>query len=135
MKMEPAIFEQKEKAIVFHHSLRPYTLMGSLIALLLAITAGAGVLIANFYAPFITAPGYVAALWVQDLVSLLAAPVLVVAMLWTRRGSRRAFVVWCGVLVYTIYYYAFYVFGCIFSIFRGMRLRTKDKQVANENQW
>ena len=101
---------------MFHHSLRPYTLMGSLIALLLAITAGAGVLIANFYAPFITAPGYVATLWVQDLVSLLAAPVLVAAMFWTLRGSRRAFVVWCGVLVYTIYYYAFYVFGFTYTV-------------------
>jgi hypothetical protein len=90
--------------------------MGSLIALLLAITAGAGVLIANFYAPFITAPGYVAALWVQDLVSLLAAPILVAAMFWTLRGSRRAFVVWCGVLVYTIYYYAFYVFGFTYTV-------------------
>ncbi len=37
-------------------------------------------------------------------------------MIWTRRGSRRAFVVWCGVLVYTIYYYAFYVFGFTYTV-------------------
>ena len=101
---------------MLHKSLRPYTIMGSLIVLLLAVTAGAGVLVKNFYAPFITAPGFVAALWVQDLVSLLGAPVLVAAMIWTRRGSRRAFVVWCGVLVYTVYYYAFYVFGFTYTV-------------------
>ena len=101
---------------MLHKSLRPYTIMGSLIVLLLAVTAGVGVLLKNFYAPFITAPGLVAALWVQDLVSLLAAPVLAAAMVWTRRGSRRAFVVWCAVLVYTIYYYAFYVFGFTYTV-------------------
>lgn len=101
---------------MLHKSLRPYTIMGSLIVLLLAVTAGAGVLVKNFYAPFITAPGFVAALWVQDLVSLLGAPVLVAAMIWTQRGSRRAFVVWCGVLVYTVYYYAFYVFGFTYTV-------------------
>ncbi len=97
-------------------SLRPYTIMGSLIVLLLAGTAGTGLLVKNFYAPFIIAPGFVAALWVQDLVSLLAAPVLAAAMVWTRRGSRRAFVVWCGILVYAIYYYAFYVFGFTYTV-------------------
>ena len=101
---------------MLHKSLRPYTIMGSLIVLLLAVTAGAGVLVKNFYAPFFTTPGLVATLWVQDLVSLLAAPVLLAAMIWTRRGSRRAFVVWCGVLVYTIYYYAFYVFGFTYTV-------------------
>jgi hypothetical protein len=101
---------------MLHRSLRTYTIMGSLIVLLLAVTAGAGVLVKNFYAPFITAPGFVAALWVQDLVSLLAASVLAAAMIWTQRGSRRALVVWCSVLVYTIYYYAFYVFGFTYTV-------------------
>ena len=101
---------------MLHKSLRPCTIMGGIIVLLLAVTAGAGVLAKSLYAPFITAPGLVAALWVQDLVSLLAAPVLAAAMIWTQRGSRRAFVVWCAVLVYTIYYYAFYVFGFTYTV-------------------
>jgi hypothetical protein len=107
---------------MLHKSLRPYTIMGSLIAPLLVITAGAGVFIKDLYAPFVSTPGFVAALWVQDLVSLLAAPVLVAAMVWTRRGSRRAFIVWCGVLVYTIYYYAFYVFGYTYTVFYPLYL-------------
>lgn len=101
---------------MLHSSLRPYTLMGGMIALLLVMTAGAGVLIQGFYSPFITLPGLVAALYVQDLVSLLAAPVLLAAMLWTLRGSRRALVVWGGVLVYVVYYYAFYVFGNVYNV-------------------
>lgn len=101
---------------MLHHSLRPYTIMGSLIALLLVVTAAAGVFVPNLYAPFIVKPGMVAALYVQDLISLLAAPVLLAAMFWTIRGSRRAFVVWCAVLVYTIYYYAFYVFGYAYNV-------------------
>jgi hypothetical protein len=101
---------------MLHNSLRPYTIMGGLIALLLALTAGAGVLVKDFYAPFITQPNLIVALYVQDLVSLLATPVLVAAMWWAQRGSRRALVVWCGVLVYTVYYYAFYVFGNVYNV-------------------
>lgn len=101
---------------MLHRTLRPYTIMGSLIALLLVVTAAAGVLVPNLYAPFITKPGMVAALYVQDLISLPAAPVLLAAMFWTARGSRRAFVVWCGVLVYASYYYAFYVFGYAYNV-------------------
>ena len=101
---------------MLHKSLRPYTIMGGLIALLLAITAGAGLFAKEFYSPFITRPGLVVALYVQDAVSLLAAPLLVAAMWGTRRGSRRALVVWGGVLVYTVYYYAFYVFGNVYNV-------------------
>jgi hypothetical protein len=114
--MDTAIAEQKEKPTMLHKSLRPYLLMGSLIAVLLAITAGAGIFVKNLYDPFITEPILVAALFVQDVISLLAAPILVAAMIWTLRGSRRAFVVWCGVLVYAVYYYAFYVFGYAYNM-------------------
>jgi hypothetical protein len=106
----------KGETVMLHNSLRPYTIMGGLIALLLLITAGAGVLVKEFYSPFITRPGLVAALYVQDLVSLLAGPVLLAAMWSARRGSRRALVIWCGVLVYTVYYYAFYVFGNVYNV-------------------
>ncbi len=107
---------------MLHNSLRPYTFMGGLIALLLAATAGAGVLVQGFYDPFFKEQSILAALYVQDLVSLLAAPALVAAMFWTLRGSRRAFVVWCAVLVYAVYYYAFYVFGNAYNVFYPLYL-------------
>jgi hypothetical protein len=59
----------------------------------------------------------VAALFVQDFVSLLAAPCLVAAMYWAQRGSRRATVIWCSVLVYTAYYFSFYVFDNVYNVF------------------
>jgi hypothetical protein len=120
--MDTAIAKQKEKPSMLHKSLSPYLLMGSLIAVLLAVTAGAGILVKNIYDPFISEPTLVATLFVQDAVSLLAAPVLVAAMVWSLRGSRRAFVVWCGVLVYAAYYYAFYVFGYVYTIFYPLYL-------------
>jgi hypothetical protein len=70
----------------------------------------------NLYSPFITSPSMVAGLFVQDFVSLLAAPFLVAAMVWTQRGSRRALVVWCSVLVYTAYYFSFYVFDNVYNV-------------------
>jgi hypothetical protein len=96
-------------------SLRPYYLMGGLIALFLAITAAAGLLIRDIYQPFMF-EGLVAAQSIQDFVSLLCAPLLMAAMIYTRRGSARAFVLWGGLLVYTAYYYAFYAFDHVMTV-------------------
>jgi hypothetical protein len=106
---------------MFQHSFRPYYIMGALIAVLLAITAGAGLLGAaglfggDIYRAFLPNESLLVGLPVQDAFSFLAAPLLVAAMIFTGRGSRRALVVWLGLLVYVIYYYAFYVVGFIFN--------------------
>jgi hypothetical protein len=51
-----------------------------------------------------------------DLVTLLlAAPLLIGTLILARRGSHRAHVVWMGVLAYSIYNYAYYVFGATFN--------------------
>ena len=36
-------------------------------------------------------------------------------MYYTGRGSTRALVIWGAVLVYTLYYYAFYAFGHVYT--------------------
>lgn len=59
--------------------------MDGLIALFRAVTAAAGLLIQDIYQPFMS-KGLVAAQFSQDLVSLLCAPLLVAAMIFTRRG-------------------------------------------------
>ncbi|HYN88425.1 MAG TPA: hypothetical protein VER55_07835, partial [Ardenticatenaceae bacterium] len=102
-------------------SLRPYYLMGSLIAGLLAITAAGGMFGAGIYSPFLSET-IVAFQFFQDLVSLIFAPVLLVAMLLTARGSARAFVVWTGLLVYVLYYYAFYVFDFVYTVYYPLYL-------------
>jgi hypothetical protein len=54
----------------------------------------------------------------NDIVTLaLAVPLLVVALLWARRGSMRATLVWFGVLQYGLYNYAFYLFGAALNAF------------------
>jgi hypothetical protein len=54
----------------------------------------------------------------NDLATLLlAVPVLVVGLVLARRGSDRARLVWLGVLAYTVYNYAFYLFGTAFNDF------------------
>jgi hypothetical protein len=100
---------------VFCHSLRPAYLMGGLIALLLAITAAAGLLVRDIYQPFMS-EGLVAAQFIQDFVSLLCAPLLVAAIILIRRGSARAFILWGGLMVYTVYYYAFYAFDHVVTV-------------------
>jgi hypothetical protein len=95
--------------------------MGGLIALLLGITAGAGVLDNSLYRPFLDQT-LVDFQFFQDLVSLAFAPLLVVAMVYTSRGSRRAFVLWAGLLVYVAYYYAFYGFGFVYTFYYPLYL-------------
>lgn len=54
----------------------------------------------------------------NDLVTLVVAlPLLVVAMILSARGSARAQLVWLGMLDYTLYNYAFYLFGTAFNRF------------------
>ena len=51
-----------------------------------------------------------------DLTTIaVAAPVLVVSILLARRGSRAAQAVWLGALAYSVYNYAYYVFGAEFN--------------------
>jgi hypothetical protein len=54
----------------------------------------------------------------NDLVTLVVAvPVLVAALILSMRGSLRAWLVWLGMLGYTLYNYAFYLFGAAFNRF------------------
>jgi hypothetical protein len=77
------------------------------------VASGAGVLWPGLYRdnPLVTAA------WLgNDLVTLLVAvPVLVAAMLVARAGSRRAHLVWMGMLLYTLYNFQFYLFGAAFN--------------------
>jgi hypothetical protein len=102
-------------------SLRPYYVMGSLIAGLLAITAAGGLVVEGIYSRFLS-ESIVAFQFFQDLVSLIFAPVLLAAMILTARGSARAFVIWTGLLVYVLYYYAFYVFDLVYTVFYPLYL-------------
>ena len=51
-----------------------------------------------------------------DLTTIaVAAPILLASVLLARRGSRAAQAVWLGALAYSLYNYAYYVFGAAFN--------------------
>lgn len=106
---------------MIYSSLRPYTIMGLLIALLLVVTAGAGVIVDGLYSPFLN-EDLVAFQFFQDLLSLLLAPVLLAAIFLAQRGSLRAFVLWVGIMIYVAYYYAFYAFDFVYTLYYPLYL-------------
>jgi hypothetical protein len=58
-------------------------------------------------------PSQTRGLTARELV--VAAPALIVALLLSLRSSQRAELVWAGMLAYSAYSYAFYVFGVTFN--------------------
>lgn len=88
----------------------------SVIILVLTATASAGGLfISDLYRDnFLVSAGW----YGNDLVTLvLGVPVLATALVLSKRGSLRARSVWLGMLFYTLYNYAFYLFGAAFNKF------------------
>ncbi len=61
----------------------------------------------------------VSAAWFgNDLITLLlATPLFVLSLVYVKRGSQPALLVWLGMLFYTLYNYAFYLFGAAFNTF------------------
>jgi hypothetical protein len=90
-----------------------WTLSG-VVLLLMVLQAALGLADTGLYPE---QPWAVAAFRGNDLVTLLlAAPVLAVAMLASRRRQSSASVlVWLGMLHYGVYNYAYYAFGAAFS--------------------
>jgi hypothetical protein len=89
--------------------------LSALVVVLMAVTAGLGLFSHDVYRD----NALVAASWYgNDLVTLVvAAPLLTIALAGAWRGSRRAMLVWLGLLAYTVYTYAFYLFGAAFNSF------------------
>jgi hypothetical protein len=87
--------------------------LSALVAVLMAVTAGLGLFSHDVYRD----NALVAAGWYgNDLVTLLVAtPLLMVALAGAWRGSKRATLVWLGLLAYVVYNYAFYLFGAAFN--------------------
>ncbi len=101
---------------------RPYVWMSAILALLLAIAAAAGLADPSIYAPFVTDPAIAAGLPVQDAVSLLVAPLLLVSVYLARRGSARAWVAWVGLVIYATYFYAFYCLDYVYTVYYPLYL-------------
>ena len=88
----------------------------SILIVIFSATASLGGLFLNgLYRdnPFVTS------VWKgNDLVTLVVAvPILILALVFSARGSVRAVLVWMGMLDYMLYNYAFYLFAAAFNWF------------------
>jgi hypothetical protein len=95
------------------HVFEVTAILSSVLAGLLALGSAAGLLVGSLYRD----PASVAAMFRgYDLVALtIIAPVLAVTLLPVLRGSSRARLVRTGLLAYTVYHSAVYVFGTEFN--------------------
>ncbi len=84
-----------------------------IIVVLAALAPAAGLFVPGLYRdnPFVTA------VWRgNDLVTLfVAVPVFIIALVFAKRGSVRARLVWFGMLDYTLYNFSFYLFAAAFN--------------------
>jgi hypothetical protein len=91
----------------------PYVL-SAIVAAASAVASVAGLVIKDLYQD--DTSWATAAFRGGDLVTLVVAvPTLVLAMVLANHGSSRARLVWIGALAYTVYNFAFYVFGAAFN--------------------
>jgi len=105
--------QQADQGTGANSALRAAYRLSAVIAVLMLAASAAGLWIDRLYQD----PTSVSAmLRGGDLVTLVvAAPALVAALLLAIRGSQRAKLVWVGMLVYSVYNYAVYVFGAAFN--------------------
>jgi hypothetical protein len=86
----------------------------SVIDALLVLTASAsGIFLKSIYAR--ETPSWAVQGIGQDIVNLVAAVVLFIAVYFVNKGSFKAFLVWSGVLLYLIYAYVIYAFDVHFN--------------------
>jgi hypothetical protein len=96
-----------------HPALRWAYGISSVVAALMVAASAAGLLVHGLYRD---GPWAREAFRGGDLVTLVvAAPVLIASLILSMRGSRRAVPIWIGMLMYTVYTYAFGVFGATFN--------------------
>jgi hypothetical protein len=83
------------------------------IAVLAAIAAGVGFFVGELYRDTVLNAAQAMG---QDLITLVVAlPVLVISAILAVRGSRRAHLVWLGVLLYLVYTYVMYALAIQFN--------------------
>ncbi|NAZ35997.1 hypothetical protein [Rubellimicrobium sp. CFH 75288] len=92
-----------------HDAARLPLALGAWAALLAFVAGAAGLLWSAIYVPAVP-PALRSGAWSQDLVTLLAAPGLLVCDRLIRRGRPIAWLPWMGFVGYLIYAYGLYAF-------------------------
>ena len=90
-------------------------ILSAIIAILTMVASAGGLFIEELYRD----NAFATSAWRgTDLATLvIAVPILIAALLLSLRGSPRAQLVWLGMLDYTLYNYAYYLFSTAFNRF------------------
>lgn len=92
---------------------QPAYLLSAIIGVLALVASAGGLFVEGLYRDKTWTSSQLRG---NDLVTLIVVvPLLVAAMVHSRRGSQRAQLVWLGSLAYMLYNYAFYLFGAAFN--------------------
>jgi hypothetical protein len=90
-------------------------ILSVIIGLLIAVASAGGLFLEELYRNNLWATSQFRG---SDLVRLVVVvPLLFAAMVFARRHSPRALLIWLGILWLTVYDYAFYLFGAAFNEF------------------
>jgi hypothetical protein len=84
-----------------------------LVACLVLIASGAGLLIKSLYAR--ETMSWTVQAYGQDIANIVAAATLFIAVFFVNKESVKAFLVWIGVLIALIYPYIIYAFDIHFN--------------------
>lgn len=107
------VLEETRLASRKRRALRASYVLSAVIAAIMVVASAAGLLVDGLYRD---GPWAREALRGGDFVTLvLAAPLLIASLILSMRGSRRAQPVWLAMLGYSVYNYAYYVFGAKFN--------------------
>jgi hypothetical protein len=104
-----------EEHTMSNRKLKSAYILSAIIAVLALVASLGGLLIEDLYQGNAL---LVAGWYGNDLVTaVVAIPLLVGSLILSMRGSCRARLIWMGMLAYTLYNFAYYLFGAAFNSF------------------
>jgi hypothetical protein len=94
---------------------RPTIILSTIVTLLAALASAGGLLINNLYRD----NDFVKLAWrTNDMITLfVVVPLLIISVFLSQKGFQRWLLIWIGLLGYTFYNFAFYLFGTAFNLF------------------
>jgi len=103
----------ENEKIMLETKYKPAFTISVIIVILMVLASMGGLFINDLYQDnLLVTSGW----YGNDLVTLLlAVPLLAISLVLSKQGSQRAQLVWLGMLFYTLYNYAFYLFGAAFN--------------------
>jgi hypothetical protein len=112
--MQNASTERPAKGRMLPAGARPWLRISILAAILAIIGNAIGLSVPSIYASL--TPAFLPQALAQDIASLcVVAPLWIIAAVLALRGSARAYLLWLGVLVFTVYNYSIYTFSVPFG--------------------